>query len=60
MGRDLRAVFGSNDRGLAADAVFADRQAQWQAVLAALTEHIARITAPGFDVEDLEARVATS
>jgi len=55
MGRDLRAVFGSNDRGLTADEVFADRQAQWQAVLATLTEHIARITAPGFDVEDLEA-----
>ncbi|QMU69373.1 ATP/GTP-binding protein [Streptacidiphilus sp. P02-A3a] len=55
MGRDLRAVFGSNDRGLTADEVFANRQAQWQAVLAALAEHIGRITAPGFDVEDLEA-----
>ena len=55
MGRDLRAVFGSNDRGLAADEVFANRQAQWQAVVAALGDHLGRITSPGFDIEDLEA-----
>ena len=55
MGRDLRVVFGSNDRSLAADEVFADRETQWQAVLSALGEQMGRITGPGFDVEDLEA-----
>ena len=55
MGRDLRTVFGSNERGLTADEVFTDRTAQWQAVVAALAEHIARTTRPAFDVEDMEA-----
>ncbi|WP_034091999.1 hypothetical protein [Streptacidiphilus albus] len=55
MGRDLRAVFGSNDLSLAAEEVFSDRTAQWQAVVAALAEHIDRTTGPGFDVEDMEA-----
>lgn len=55
MSRDLRALFSSNDRGLAAAEVFTNREAQWRAVVAALTEHIQRVTAPGFDVEDMEA-----
>jgi hypothetical protein len=55
MARDLRALFSSNDRGLTADAVFSNREAQWQAAVAALGEHIGRATARGFDVTDLEA-----
>lgn len=54
-GRDLRALFGSNDRQLGADEAFTNRQSQWQAVAAALSGHLRHIAAPGFDVEDLEA-----
>ncbi|GGV47608.1 ATP/GTP-binding protein [Kitasatospora herbaricolor] len=54
-GRDLRALFSSNDRQLAADEAFTNRQGQWQAVATALTEHLQRVAGPGFDVEDLEA-----
>ncbi|MFZ3562890.1 ATP/GTP-binding protein [Streptomyces sp. BH097] len=54
--RDLRAVFGSNDRELAADEAFTNRQAQWAHVTTALAEHLRRVSAPGFDVEDLEAQ----
>jgi len=53
--RDLRYVFGSNDRSIVAHEAFTDRQAQWRAVHVALAEH-ARITrAAEFQVEDLEA-----
>ncbi|MFF7459084.1 ATP/GTP-binding protein [Kitasatospora sp. NPDC008115] len=55
MARDLRALFGSNNRALDADEAFTNRQAQWAAVASALTGHLARIAAPGFDVQDLEA-----
>jgi len=54
-GRDLRALFSTNDRTLAASEAFTNRQEQWEAVAAALTEHVRRIADPGFDVEDLEA-----
>ncbi|MEU6019719.1 hypothetical protein ABZ826_38990 [Streptomyces sp. NPDC047515] len=54
-GRDLRALFSTNDRQLEAGAVFTNRQGQWQIVQAALGEHLARITGRGFTVEDLEA-----
>lgn len=54
-GRDLRALFGSNDRRLSADEAFTNRQGQWQTVAAALTEHLRHIAAPGFNVEDVEA-----
>ena len=54
-GRDLRALFSTNDPTLSASEAFTDRHGQWQFVQAALAEHLARITAPGFDVEDLEA-----
>ncbi|MGW0647707.1 ATP/GTP-binding protein [Streptomyces umbrinus] len=37
------------------DEAFTNRQTQWEATAAALAEHLAHITAPGFDVEDLEA-----
>ncbi|WP_425824608.1 ATP/GTP-binding protein [Streptomyces fractus] len=55
MARDLRAVFGSNDRELAADEAFTNRQAQWAHVTTTLAEHLRRVSARGFDVEDLEA-----
>ncbi|WP_380286467.1 ATP/GTP-binding protein [Kitasatospora purpeofusca] len=55
MARDLRALFGSNNQALDADEAFTNRQAQWDAVSSALTGHLARIAAPGFDVQDLEA-----
>ena len=54
-GRDLRALFSSNDRQLGTDEAFTDRQAQWGSVAAALTDHLQHIGKAGFDVEDLEA-----
>ncbi|MFE1452716.1 ATP/GTP-binding protein [Streptomyces olivaceoviridis] len=53
-GRDLRALFSTNDRGLTAAEAFTNRQLQWELVAAALAEHLQLITEPGFDVEDLE------
>ncbi|WP_432128076.1 ATP/GTP-binding protein [Streptomyces sp. bgisy082] len=55
MGRDLRALFSSNDRGVSTAEAFTNRQAQWELVAAALTEHLERVSSPAFDVEDLEA-----
>ncbi|WP_405720812.1 ATP/GTP-binding protein [Streptomyces sp. NBC_00046] len=54
-GRDLRALFSSNDRQLGVEEAFTNRHGQWQLAAAALTEHLQHISAPGFDVEDLEA-----
>jgi hypothetical protein len=54
-GRDLRALFSTNDRQLEAGEAFTNRQRQWQIVQAALGEHLAHIAAPSFDVEDVEA-----
>ncbi|MGW1910332.1 ATP/GTP-binding protein [Streptomyces sp. NPDC002076] len=54
-GRDLRALFSTNDRTVTAEEAFTNRQAQWDLVADALTEHLQRISSPGFDVEDLEA-----
>lgn len=46
-------LFGANDRSVAAEEAFTNRQAQWQAVVAALTDHLHRVAGPAFDVEDL-------
>ncbi|MEU9305677.1 hypothetical protein [Streptomyces sp. NPDC048269] len=54
-GRDLRALFGSNDRQVSAEEAFTNRQGQWQIVQAALAKHLARLAGPDVDVEDLEA-----
>ncbi|WP_419596619.1 ATP/GTP-binding protein [Streptomyces brasiliscabiei] len=54
-GRDLRTLFSSNDRSIAASEAFTNRQTQWQAVTAGLAEHIRHVTRADFDVEDLEA-----
>ncbi|WP_329412202.1 ATP/GTP-binding protein [Streptomyces sp. NBC_00704] len=54
-GRDLRTLFSSNDRSIAASEAFTNRQAQWQAVTAGLGEHVRHVTRADFDVEDLEA-----
>ncbi|MGA5363921.1 ATP/GTP-binding protein [Streptomyces purpurascens] len=54
-GRDLRALFSTNDRSVRADEAFTNRSSQWEAVAAALTEHLQHISSPGFDPEDLEA-----
>ncbi|MEU5053534.1 ATP/GTP-binding protein [Streptomyces sp. NPDC021096] len=54
-GRDLRALFSTNDHTLAAVEAFTNRQLQWQTVGAALAEHLERIAEPGFDPQDLEA-----
>ncbi|MFJ5535154.1 hypothetical protein [Streptomyces sp. NPDC093261] len=54
-GRDLRALFSTNDRTVSAEEAFANRQAQWNLVADALAEHLQRISSPGFDLEDLEA-----
>ncbi|MER5474327.1 ATP/GTP-binding protein [Streptomyces sp. NPDC002685] len=53
-GRDLRALFSTNDRGLQAVEAFTNRQLQWELVAAALSEHLRLITESAFDVEDLE------
>lgn len=54
-GRDLRALFGTNDPNLDTHEAFVNRQEQWTVFAAALTEHLRHTTAPAFDVEDLEA-----
>ncbi|MGI5485039.1 ATP/GTP-binding protein [Streptomyces lavendofoliae] len=54
-GRDLRALFSTNDRGLEAGEAFTNRQMQWELVAAALSEHLRHTAGPAFDVEDLEA-----
>ncbi|MQS17862.1 ATP/GTP-binding protein [Streptomyces kaniharaensis] len=53
-GRDLRALFGSNDRSLGTEEAFTNREGQWAQVAAALAEHLAHVVADGFDVQDLE------
>ncbi|MGW2748091.1 ATP/GTP-binding protein [Streptomyces sp. NPDC001450] len=53
MARDLRMLFGANDGSVAAEEAFTNRQAQWQAVVAALSDHLQRVASPSFDVEDL-------
>ncbi|MET9183008.1 ATP/GTP-binding protein [Kitasatospora aureofaciens] len=52
-GRDLRALFGSNER-VGAEEAFTNREGQWAQVAAALAEHLAGVSADGFDVQDLE------
>ncbi|MGW2393981.1 ATP/GTP-binding protein [Streptomyces lydicamycinicus] len=54
-GRDLRALFSTNDRGLTTAEAFTNRHAQWDLVAASLAEHLRRTADPAFDVEDLEA-----
>ncbi|WP_308310520.1 hypothetical protein [Streptomyces sp. CC210A] len=54
-GRDLRALFSTNDRRLEAGEAFTNRQLQWELVAAALTGHLRHTADPAFDVEDLEA-----
>ncbi|MFE3770796.1 ATP/GTP-binding protein [Streptomyces sp. NPDC059122] len=51
-GRDLRALFSTNDRGLTTAEAFTNRQQQWAAVASALGGHL---SGPAVDVEDLEA-----
>ncbi|MCX5278204.1 ATP/GTP-binding protein [Streptomyces virginiae] len=53
-GRDLRALFSTNDRTVATAEAFTNRQTQWELVAAALAEHLRHVADPGFDVEDLE------
>ncbi|MDX2630674.1 tetratricopeptide repeat protein [Streptomyces scabiei] len=54
-GRDLRALFSTNDRSVQAAETFTNRQTQWETVAAALTQHLQHVGSPGFDPEDLEA-----
>lgn len=54
-GRDLRALFSTNDRGLEATDAFTNRQSQWELVAAALGEHLRHTASPGFDAEDMQA-----
>ncbi|MEU3602274.1 ATP/GTP-binding protein [Streptomyces sp. NPDC006798] len=51
---DLRTLFSSNEP-LDADEAFTNREHQWATVAGALEEHLQRVAAPGFDVEDMEA-----
>ncbi|MFD0396429.1 hypothetical protein ACFQ3Z_46260 [Streptomyces nogalater] len=53
-GRDLRALFSTNDRALQAGEAFTNRELQWELTAAALTAHLRHTAAPGFDIEDLE------
>ncbi|MGW2586358.1 ATP/GTP-binding protein [Streptomyces virginiae] len=54
-GRDLRALFSTNDRSVEAGEAFTNRHMQWELVAAALSEHLRHTAGPAFDVEDLEA-----
>ncbi|MGX1885759.1 hypothetical protein [Streptomyces sp. NPDC055287] len=54
-GRDLRALFSSNDRGMATTEAFTNRQLQWELIASALADHLRHTADRGFDVEDLEA-----
>ncbi|WP_432171233.1 ATP/GTP-binding protein [Streptomyces sp. 1222.5] len=54
-GRDLRALFSTNDRGLEAAEAFTNRQMQWELVASALSKHLRHTANADFDVEDLEA-----
>ncbi|CCK32968.1 putative ATP/GTP-binding protein (plasmid) [Streptomyces davaonensis JCM 4913] len=54
-GRDLRALFSTNDRSVQADQAFTNRSSQWETAAAALTQHLHHVGAPSFDAEDLEA-----
>ncbi|MEU8971613.1 ATP/GTP-binding protein [Streptomyces monashensis] len=53
--RDLRSLFSSNDRSISTSEAFTNRQGQWRAVTGALAAHLDRVSAAGFDVEDLES-----
>jgi hypothetical protein len=53
--RDLRAVFGSNDRQVGADEAFTNRESQWRVFMSALAAHLQHVAAPDFDAADLEA-----
>ncbi|MGK4586093.1 ATP/GTP-binding protein [Kitasatospora sp. HPMI-4] len=48
-------MFGTNDRSLTADEAFTNRQGQWAIFSAALSDHLQRIAAPDFSVDDMEA-----
>ncbi|MGW2082454.1 ATP/GTP-binding protein [Streptomyces sp. NPDC001939] len=52
---DLRAVFGSDERGLSAGEAFTSWQDQWGTVTTVLGAHMRRVSSPQFDVEDLES-----
>lgn len=52
LARDLRMLFGTGDRSVQAQEAFTNRQAQWQCVVAALTDHLQRVADPSFNVED--------
>ncbi|MFC1436061.1 ATP/GTP-binding protein [Streptacidiphilus sp. N1-3] len=54
-GKDLRALFASNDRDLDVADAFTNREAQWGAVASALAAQLHTVTARGFDVQDVEA-----
>ncbi|WP_329560097.1 ATP/GTP-binding protein [Streptomyces uncialis] len=54
-GRDLRALFSTNDHTLGTAEAFTNRQAQWEFAVAALAEHLRHVDNPAFDPEDLEA-----
>ncbi|MFE3687622.1 ATP/GTP-binding protein [Streptomyces sp. NPDC059095] len=54
-GRDLRALFSTNEVALETSEAFTNREAQWAAVAGALTEHLHALARPGIDPEDLEA-----
>ena len=54
-GRDLRALFGSNDHQVGAEETFTNREDQWRVFVNALDAHLRHVTAPGFDAADVEA-----
>ncbi|MEV0479697.1 ATP/GTP-binding protein [Streptomyces sp. NPDC050508] len=54
-GRDLRALFGSNDHRVGADEAFTNREDQWRIFVSALDGHLQHVSAAGFDAADLEA-----
>lgn len=55
MGRDLRALFSTNDAATVADDAFVNRQAQWDLVEGLVAGRLLQVGDPAFDVEDFEA-----
>ncbi|KPI02939.1 hypothetical protein OK074_5089 [Actinobacteria bacterium OK074] len=54
-GRDLRALFASNDHQVGAEEAFTNREGQWRVLVNALDRHLQHVAGQGFDAADLEA-----
>ncbi|MGW0664882.1 ATP/GTP-binding protein [Streptodolium elevatio] len=53
-GRDLRALFSTNETALDVDEAFVNRQLQWEFAAGLVADQLRRAAGPGVDVEDFE------